>query len=204
VWRDIPTHRWNATGTYELPFGKGKHFLNGLNRWQNLIVGGWEVNAIYTLQSGDFLTPAWSGPDPTGTAYTTSSTPATVTIRPDHLRNANLASDQRTLTRWFDASAFAAPQKGSFGTSAKGVIMGPGTNIMHATLVKNFYFTERVRLRAEWAATNVLNHPNWSSPGTNITSLAQVGVISGAGGNATGGLDFTGARNMLIRLRMEF
>jgi hypothetical protein len=204
VWQDIPTHRWNATGMYELPVGKGKRILGGVNRWQNLMVGGWEVNAVYTIQSGDFLTPTWTGPDPTGTAYTSSSTPASVTIRPDRLRDANLSADQRTLTRWFDPTAFAAPQAGSFGTSAKGVIKGPGTNLMSATLVKNLNFTERVRLRLELAAMNVLNHPNWSAPGTNISSLAQVGVISGAGGNATGGLDGTSSRIMMFRARLQW
>jgi hypothetical protein len=204
VWIDIPTHRWNATAAYELPFGKGKRLLSAANRWQNLLVGGWEINGIYTLQSGDFLTPAWSGPDPTGTAYTTSSTPATVTIRPDHLRDANLSKDQRSLNRWFDVSAFAAPQAGSFGTSARGVIKGPGTNIMHATLVKRLHFTERFRMSAELAATNVLNHPNWSAPGTNITSLATAGVITGSSGNASGSLEGSGARNMMVRVRVEF
>ncbi len=204
VWRDIPTHRWNATGSYELPFGKGKRFFGGIGRGLNLALGGWEVNGIYTIQSGDFLTPLWTGPDPTGTAYTTSSTPASVTIRPNILSNPNLPSDQRALKRWYDVAAFAAPTAGSFGTSAKGVIIGPGTNVMHATLVKNFIFKEHFRLRAEWAATNVLNHPNWSSPGVTVTSAAQAGIISGASGNATGGLDMSSARSTLLRLRLQW
>jgi hypothetical protein len=204
VWIDIPTHRWNATAMYELPFGKGKPFLGGVNRWANLLLGGWEVNGIYTLQSGDFLTPTWTAPDTTGTAYTTSSTPPTVTRRPDHLYNANLPKDQRTLSRWFDVTAFAVWQPGAFGTAARGVIKGPGTNIMHATLVKNFAFTERFRLRAEFAATNVLNHPNYSPPGLNITSTASAGVISSTGGTSQGSLEGTGARDILLRVRLEF
>ncbi len=44
---DIPTHRWNAIGMWELPIGKGKRLLGGVNRLVNLLVGGWEVNSVY-------------------------------------------------------------------------------------------------------------------------------------------------------------
>jgi len=204
VWEDIPTHRWIALGMWELPFGKGKSLLGGANRVLNLLVGGWEVNGNYILQSGDFLTPMWTAPDTTGTAYTTSSTPPMVTRRPDHLYNANLPRSQRSLTRWFDVNAFAVWQPGSFGTCARGVIKGPGTNLMHATLVKNFAFTERLRLRAELAASNVLNHPNYSPPGLTISSPASAGVISSTGGTSQGPGDAAGARQMMLRVRLQW
>src|SRR5439155_25906592 len=82
--------------------------------------------------------PAWSGPDPTGTAYTTSTTPATVTLRPNHLHNANIPSDQRSLQRWFDPTAFAPPTPGSFGTAAQGVIIGPGISTLHGGMSREF------------------------------------------------------------------
>ncbi|MCS7314533.1 MAG: hypothetical protein RMI94_03955 [Bryobacterales bacterium] len=204
VWEDIPTHRWNAVGMYELPFGRGKRFLSGVNRALNLLVGGWEVNGIYTLQSGDFLTPTWTAPDTTGTAYTTSSTPPNVTRRPDILRNPNLPKSERTLKRWFDVNAFRVWQPGAFGTCSRGVIKGPGTNVMHATLVKNLAVSERVRIRGELGVTNVLNHPNYSPPGLNITSTASAGVISSVGGTALGALEATGARDARLRLRVEW
>ena len=106
------------------------------------IVGGWSVDTVYSFYSGQFLTPAWSGPDPTGTAYTTGTTPATVTIRPNYLHDTNLPVDQRTVSRWFDVSAFAAPTPGSFGSAAKGVIKGPGLNQWDAGIAKNIVFLE--------------------------------------------------------------
>ena len=66
-----------------------------------------------------------------------------VTIRPDILRDANLPVDQRSVNRWLDVSAFGAPAQGRFGTSAKGVIEGPGVNIWHVGLAKVIPFTER-------------------------------------------------------------
>lgn len=203
---DIPTHRVTANAIYQLPFGKGRRWLARSNRLLDLAVGGWEISAIYSIYSGQFLTPYWTGPDPTGTAYTTTRTPANVTRRPDHLRNANLPKNQRSVDRWFDVSAFAAPQPGQWGTAAKGVIKGPGVNVWHMGLHKDFVFNERApRLRWEITATNVFNHPNWSNPETNITRVGLAGVITGVGGvqgAATG--DQPGPRAFRMGVRLEW
>jgi hypothetical protein len=54
-------------------------------------------------------------------------------------------------------------------------------------------------------ATNFYNHPNWSNPATNITALANVGVISGVGGvNGSSTGDQPGARSFRMGLRFEF
>jgi hypothetical protein len=202
---DIPTHRTNINFIYQLPFGKGRQLFASAPGWANMIFGGWEISGVHSYYSGQFLTPLWSGPDPTGTAFTTSRTPANVTIRPDHLRDANLPADQSSVNRWFDASAFGAPQPGSFGTSAKGVIKGPNVNVWHAGVFKNIPFTERVRLRWELTGTNILNKQNFNNPQVDITQAANVGVITGVGavnGSSTG--DLPGARSLRTGLRFEF
>ena len=81
VWQDIPTHRITSHVIYQLQFGKGKPLSSG-NRFINALIGGWEISAVYIHHSGEFLTPFWTGPDPTGTVHTTSRTPANVTIPP--------------------------------------------------------------------------------------------------------------------------
>jgi hypothetical protein len=176
VWTDIPTDRFVLTGLYNLPFGKHKRFLSNSGLLLNGLFGGWELGGGYTLQSADFLTPSWSGPDPTGTAYTTSLTPAQVTIRPDELINPNPANP--TVVHWFNAAAFAPPAPGSFGTSAKGVIKGPGRNDLDLCLLKYFRLGERASLRVGAWSLNVANHPNYNDPATNISNAASVGVIT--------------------------
>jgi hypothetical protein len=201
VWLDIPTHRVTGNLIYELPFGKGKRFGNSAHRAARAILGNWEFNSIYSYYSGQFLTPEWTGPDPNGIAFTGSRTPAQVTIRPDHLRNANIPAGQRSTGRWFDPAAFARPAQG-FGTSSKGVIIGPGSSIVDAGLAKHFDFGERMRLRLEITATNLFNTPNYANPNTNITSLAQVGVINGVGGVAN--LDASGPRAFRSGIRLDW
>lgn len=205
VWADIPTHRFTTNFIYQLPWGKGRPFLSNAGRVLNAVLGGWDVSGIYSYYSGQFLTPLWTGPDPTGTAYTASATRPIVTIRPDHLRDANLPADQQSLNGWFDATAFGAPSIGSFGSSAKGVIKGPNVNVWHAGFFKSFQLLETVRLRYEATATNVFNHPNYSNPATNISQAAAVGVISGVGGvNGQSTGDQPGARAFRMGLRLEW
>jgi hypothetical protein len=196
VWLDIPMHRFTGNLIYEFPFGKNA------GGWKGVLLKGWEWNCVYSYFSGEFLTPQWTGSDPTGTAYTTSRTPAQVTIRPNILRDANLPDDQRSLNRWFDVGAFTAPTTGFFGTSAKGVIKGPGSQVFNAGLSKRFTIAERLRMRMEITATNFFNHPNYNNPGVTITSVAAAGVITAAGGEQD--LDAAGPRSFRMGLRIEW
>jgi Carboxypeptidase regulatory-like domain len=201
AWEDIPTHRITGDVIYELPFGRGKKFLSR-GRLPDLAFGGWQVMAASTWNTGFFLTPQWSGPDSTNTRFTSGSVP-TATLRPNALHNPNLPSDQRSVNNWFDLTAFGPPSPGSFGTSAKGVIVGPGAFTVDSGIAKNFLFTERLHLRVEFTATNILNHPNWGNPGLTTTSLASAGVISSTG-NGGGGLDSSGARSCRLGVRLEW
>lgn len=206
VWLDIPTHRVTGNFIYELPFGRGKQWLNS-GRAAHAVFGGWEIAGIYSYHSGQFMTPLWTGPDPTGTAFTSNRTPAQVTIRPDQLRDPNLPSSQRTTTRWFDTSAFSAPPPGRFGTASRGAIKGPTSKVFHAGLAKYFNFNERLKLRLDITATNLFNHPNFSPPmpddaALNLSQTAQFGVLNGVGG--TSELDQSGARSFRASIRIEW
>jgi hypothetical protein len=200
VAQSIPTHRWITSTTYQLPFGKGRKFFPGMNRATNLVLGGWDVGAVYTAQTGQFLTALYTGPDTTGTIFTTNSTPAQVTRRPDQVRDPNLPADARSVGRWFDPGAFAIPGPGRFGSASKGNIKGPGINCLNLGVYKQILLTERVKLNTELTAINAFNHPNWSNPAVNISQVANVGVVSGVGGV----FDSTGARALRFGIRLAW
>ena len=204
--QDIPTHRFNLNYIYELPIGRGKHFLSNVGRMTNLAVGGWSLSGVFSAQTGQFLTPLWEGPDPLGISYTNSD-PADVVLRPDILHNPNLSSGQRNVGNWFDTTAFAPPPVGRFGTSAKGVVIGPGVNVWHMGLHKDFIFNERgTRLRWEMTATNIFNHPNWGNPDMNVADgPGSFGVITDASGSTNGSTgDQLGSRSLRMGLRFEW
>ena len=103
---------------------------------------------------------------------------------------------------WFDPAAFDAPDPGYFGSSARGVIYGPDTRVLHAGIAKYISFTERVRMRLELTATNALNHPNYAEPNMNISERANVGVISDI--ESSSDLDQSGARSLRAGIRIEW
>jgi hypothetical protein len=52
---DVP-HRWVTSGIAELPFGKGKPYLNR-GGWVDKLLGGFRFSGVFTLQSGFPFTP---------------------------------------------------------------------------------------------------------------------------------------------------
>jgi hypothetical protein len=45
-------HRLTISGVWELPFGKGRTYLSGANRFVDLFVGGWQAAGMYIFNSG--------------------------------------------------------------------------------------------------------------------------------------------------------
>ncbi|MEK7409011.1 MAG: TonB-dependent receptor [Acidobacteriota bacterium] len=196
-------NRQRITGTllYELPFGSGKPFLAN-SRPVDWLIGGWTLSSILVAQSGTYFSPSFNG-------FDVSNTNVTGTQRPDRAANGNLPSSQRTINRWFDNTAFLVPgdtngdgrpdvNVGRFGNSAPNVLEGPGAFILDAGLHKQFRFTERIRATIEGTFTNVLNHPNYGLPNSNIRSTA-VGTITGLYGRYG-----SGPRSGRLGLRIEW
>ncbi len=208
----IPSRRFSANMIYNLPFGKGKQFMGNANRWVDGALGGWQLSNIYTLESGQWITPLWTGPDPTGTRPITGAATAraNVTLRPNVLRDPTL--DDPSVQRWFDPFAFSAPTLGSFGSSGRGIIEGPGINTLHTSISKTFTFKERVRVRLEGLATNLLNKPNYQNPIVNITEALNPNVnpANVTSGRLTAVIDrnlkFDSAipRELQVQFRIEF
>lgn len=184
-------HRWVTTMVYELPVGKGRHFLSNTNRVLNGFVGGWRLSTIALLQTGPFLT-AWIPGDASGTGTGTRRTGGQ---RPDALGDGNIANP--TPDRYWNRDAFTCPGAasgtfsctdaiGRFGNSKVGNLIGPGTINLSMGLAKNFRLTERFSLKFESSFTNLPNHPNLSDPETNVGS-AGFGVVTSARGSDSGG-----------------
>ena len=185
-----PRHRIYGTVIWEIPVGKSRRFMNrkGLADW---ILGGWQLSATYDWQTGNFLTPAYSGIDASNTN--------TIGGIPDRIGDGNLPASQRSLTRWFDTTAFVAPPNGRFGNSGSGIIVGPRRQAGNLGLFKSFHPTEKTSFRLQGTFTNVLNHPNFADPNLNISIPASAGRIT-----AVQIRDFGGPRAGVIAAFFDF
>jgi hypothetical protein len=182
-------HRVVLNAIWYLPLGKGKRLLSNVDSALNHVVGGWQLYWIAYLETGQFFSPSFSSADPSNTN--------TVGGLPDRIANGNLQPSERTLQRWFDTTAFARPPSGRFGNSGMNVLEGPGLHMHDLTLGKTFPITERWKFTLMAAAQNVFNHPNFNNPGANLSTPGTYGVVTSTRG-------FAPARQIMIRLRLEF
>jgi hypothetical protein len=59
--RQLPRHNIRVSGTYQLPFGKGKSYFNTVPKWVDEVIGGWSTSQIFYFMGGDLLSFPTSG-----------------------------------------------------------------------------------------------------------------------------------------------
>ncbi|MBI4893275.1 MAG: TonB-dependent receptor [Acidobacteria bacterium] len=168
--------RFVLSGFWLLPFGRGQKFGTTMPRALDLIAGGWQLNSIVSLYTGLPMTPSSAVNTLNGSGGQ----------RPDRTANGNLPSDQRTIQRWFDITAFRTPGQYLFGNSGRDILVGPGTQQVDLAFAKSFVFTESPRRSLEFRAEcfNISNTPQFNNPNVSIGS-ANAGIISSAGSPQT-------------------
>jgi hypothetical protein len=166
-----PRHRGVVTAVWEMPFGRGRQYLSSAPAVVNHIAGGWQLYWIGYMETGHFFSPSYSGADPSNTNTSGGL--------PDRICNGNLPAGDRQLNRWFDTSCFATPAPGRFGNSGMNILEGPGYHMHNLSIAKTFPITERWKFTFTSAVTNLFNHPNFTTPPSNISAPAQAGVING-------------------------
>jgi hypothetical protein len=168
------THRFVASGTWELPFARHS---TGVSR---ALLHGWQLNAITTANSGTPFTVY----DSANVSLQPSNPPITgyYASRPDAVSNPN--DGPHTLSQWMSRSAFQRlnpiTQAGQFGNAGRNIVRGPGLVNVDVSAMKNFRVTEGLTLQFRAESFNVANHPNFGLPVADIAS-ANFGHILQAG-----------------------
>ncbi len=186
-------HRAVFNTLWDLPFGRGKRYLNSVPAAANHIIGGWSIAWVAYLQGGQYFSPSFSDADPSNTD--------TFGGFPDRICNGNLPTGQRSIDRWFDPGCFVNPPAGRFGNSGANILEGPGLHAHNVTVVKNFKITERVTFDFMTLISNIFNHPNFLFPAADI-STEGVGVIGETHGLYSG--ERAGQRMIELRGRIRF
>jgi len=176
-------HRATISYTYRLPFGKGRALMNRSGA-ANLVLGGWQTNGIVIMQTGLPFTASHAGANTGGAGGS----------RPDFLRDPTLPSDQRSLARWFDVTAFAAPQIYTFGNLGRNTLYGPGRWNFDMSLFKDFPLRESIIVQFRAEAFNIFNHPQFGQPNATI-GTSPAGTITSIVGNP---------RQLQLALRLQF
>ncbi len=168
-------HRLVVSWTYMLPFGVGRSYLQrgGIS---NALVGGWQINGIFSKQSGFPLTPITGSPLSNADAGL-----ITPTDRPNRIKNGNLPGGQRTVDQWFDTTAFVPNNPGEYGNSGRGILTSDGIRNLDISLFKEFPIKERTRLQFRTEFFNAFNNVDFGFPGLSVVSTGTFGKIGAAG-----------------------
>jgi hypothetical protein len=150
-------HRFVTSLLYELPFGKGKAFLNQ-GGVVNAILGGWNLSSIITIQPNGFPLTVMDG-DVSNVGAGFDRPNATGQSTP-------LARDKRNVFEWFNTGAYVQQPDFTFGNAGRNTVTGPGIVDWDFSTLKDFHFTESKFLQFRFEAFNFLNHPNWGDPDT--------------------------------------
>lgn len=167
--QDVP-HRFVTSVLYELPVGKGRHFLAGAPGVVDAVLGGWSLGSIVTGTANLPFSPTVQGnPANTGTYG--------VVQRPDVVGAAY--DGERTLQRDFNTAAFARPANFTYGSAGRNILRGRPQFNWDFSALKNFRITERVKAQFRFEAFTFTNTPRFGAPG-NVLGTAAFGVISSA------------------------
>ncbi len=172
---DIP-NSFKGYASYELPFGKGKSYLNS-GTALNEAVGGWRLAGTLIAQSGNPFTVVNQNnlnSNYTGCANNVGGTASGGDVNngcnwfPNVIASTHVGNPGPS--QWFNVNAFAnawTPGSGpfAFGNEGRNSLRGPRLTVLNLSIAKGFQIGERVRLelRSDWV--NALNHPSLGIPG---------------------------------------
>ena len=187
-------HRFTFTGTYDLPFGQGRKFLNRKGV-VDTFVGGWTSTLLFRTQTGYPFTVYSNTPTVNGAQafpyliadpFKGGGSPNTTNP------NITCPATVRTRANWYNPCAFADPPLASSITtpisgaanilpylgSPRSQISGPGYERIDMTMTKNFKTYEHQYLQFRADVFNLFNTPTWGVPSNTGTSSLG-GMITG-------------------------
>jgi len=156
--QDVP-QRAVLSVLWEMPFAKNGHAA------YRLIAGGWQMNAIQTIESG--------------TPLSLAATVAGGGNRPDVVSGQKAKLDSPSIDRWFNTGAFSNPLPFTWGTVARTLpdVHTDGLYNLDLSLFKNFQIREGMRVQFRAEAYNLTNTPTFGEPGRAINT-ATFGVVT--------------------------
>jgi hypothetical protein len=177
---------FHFSGGYELPFGKGKHFMTGATGFVDKIVGGWSINWSSTFQGGQ--------PISIGCPSSTAASLGCGALYTGQPLDLGLHNDSNGLLSWFgNSGAFnqpcvlgsnppapigCVPLTGAAALGGVTQVPGPGFNRLDFSIFKDIPLSERFRLQFRAEIFNIFNHPNFNAPNFGGNGVV---AISGSG-----------------------
>lgn len=217
---------FNLAGSYQLPFGKGKPWLNS-NPVLSRIVGGWTISPIFSfgtglplsVYTGSFQEYGSGGTDngfnaipiTAGQSYSNSphfgiTSDGNVGVNGDQNNGGsggNLYSNPAAVYNGFRPGLLGQDSSGG----AAGILRGQVRWNLDLGLTKDTRITERFGFQVFAQAFNVMNHMKWADPFNSLQDPANFGALESQYGALTLGGQGASAnytRIIQVGLRLYF
>ncbi|WP_263355683.1 TonB-dependent receptor [Acidicapsa ligni] len=171
---------------YQLPFGKGKKFLNR-NALLDEAIGGWQISSTILLSSGNPFTVFGTQANYQLAGSMFPNRVPGVNIKPQHRStrcevgsNVNITTfsgavvNTGCVNEWFNPAAFSLAAPGQFGDSRRNSVYGPGINQVNLSGSKTFSLPwEGIKIQIRADASNAFNHASFSPPGGGVNLVTD-------------------------------
>jgi hypothetical protein len=173
-------HTFTANGVYELPFGRGKTYLNSRGI-AGSILGGWELSGLATARSGNPVNvilerSAASLLD--GLSLQNGSS----FQRPNYVAGVSAVPANQSINNWINPLAFTVPANDTWGNAGRNLIRGPRFMQLDMGLTRSFRITERFVADFRAEAFNVANRAQFGDPNGDLGSPVtdpKTGITTG-------------------------
>ena len=167
---------FHLSGSYELPFGKGKPYLSN-SGIASKVFGGWQVNASAVLQGGQPITFSC----PSGTSSGSGCYDFLVGnpgrgLHTDANGKLSFFSNAAAFSQPAPCTALPCPISTLGGPPDQ--VAGPPFKRLDFSLFRQIQLTERFRLEFRSEFFNILNHPNFNAPNFGGNGVV---AVSGSG-----------------------
>jgi hypothetical protein len=167
-------YRAIVSGLYQLPIGRGRAIGGQMSRALDAVVGGWQINGIWTLQAGSTL----------GIGVSNNTGLFSQGIRANWTGQDAVidGSAEDKLTKWFDTTVFAQPAPFTFGNAPERIpgLRSHHLNSLDLSLLKEVQPSSSLRLQLRIEAFNLFDYVQFGSPNTTLSNASFGQVTSQA------------------------
>ena len=166
-------HRFVVSANYELPVGKGRHFMNR-GGVLGAIFGGYEISWIQTVESGNPFGFTFANSPynyyPTNIGARVPNLVATPTMQEFGLGKliGGNRFNQTLENPVVNIADFAAPPPFTPGNAGRNILTGPGSLYSQVSAKKNFKFGERWNLQVRFDFQNPFHNYGFSAPTNSV------------------------------------
>lgn len=166
-----------TTIVWDIPYGRGKQFGSNASRLVDTIFGGWSVNAINTMQSGQTINLIYS---PSATFVATDGSKNSAVYRPNVIGDIYPADGQQTINQYFNPNNVVIPTDVShpYGNAGRNIGRSNAYFDLDTGIHKRFPLhseSQSLEFRAE--IFNALNKTNFS-PASGDRGSSSFGKIT--------------------------